>query len=113
MMSRKSTKIRLQRRWRAEALFLMQRKERTKVMEQYIAEIVIAIISMVGTMSGAYFANRKSTALVAYRLEQLEKKQDIHNGVIDRVYKLEKGVALNKEDIKVANHRIEDLERKG
>jgi type VI protein secretion system component VasK len=81
-------------------------------MEQYIAELVIAIISMVGTMSGSYFANRKSTALVAYRLEQLEKKQDIHNGVIDRVYKLEKGVALNKEDIKVANHRIEDLERK-
>lgn len=81
-------------------------------MEQYIAEVVIAIISMVGTMSGSYFANRKSTALVAYRLEQLEKKQDIHNGVIDRVYKLEKGVALNKEDIKVANHRIEDLERK-
>lgn len=81
-------------------------------MEQYIAELVIAIISMVGTMSGSYFANRKSTALVAYRLEQLEKKQDIHNGVIDRVYKQEKGVALNKEDIKVANHRIEDLERK-
>ena len=81
-------------------------------MEQYIAELVIAIISMVGTMSGSYFANRKSTALVAYRLEQLEKKQDIHNGVIDMVYKLEKGVALNKEDIKVANHRIEDLERK-
>lgn len=81
-------------------------------MEQYIAELVIAIISMVGTMSGSYFVNRKSTALVAYRLEQLEKKQDIHNGVIDRVYKLEKGVALNKEDIKVANHRIEDLERK-
>ena len=81
-------------------------------MEQYIAELVIAIISMVGTMSGSYFANRKSTALVAYRLEQLEKKQDIHNGVIDRVYKLEKGVALNKEDIKVVNHRIEDLERK-
>lgn len=81
-------------------------------MEQYIAELVIAIISMAGTMSGSYFANRKSTALVAYRLEQLEKKQDIHNGVIDRVYKLEKGVALNKEDIKVANHRIEDLERR-
>lgn len=70
-------------------------------MEQYIAELVIAIISMVGTMSGSYFANRKSTALVAYRLEQLEKKQDIHNGVIDRVYKLEKGVALNKEILKL------------
>jgi hypothetical protein len=82
-------------------------------MEQYIAEFVIAIISMIGTASGAYFANKKSTALVAYRLEQLEKKQDVHNQVIDRVYKLEKHVALNSEDIKVANHRIEDLEKKG
>lgn len=82
-------------------------------MEQYIAELVIAIISMIGTVFGAYFANKKSTALVAYRLEQLEKKQDVHNQVIDRVYKLEKHVALNSEDIKVANHRIEDLEKKG
>ena len=58
------------------------------------------------------FANKKSTVLVAYRLEQLEKKQDVHNQVIDRVYELEKSVALNSEDIKVANHRIEDLEKK-
>ena len=62
--------------------------------------------------SGAYFANKRSTVLVAYRLEQLEKKQDVHNQVIDRVYELEKSVALNSEDIKVANHRIEDLEKK-
>ena len=82
-------------------------------MENYVIEIIIAIISMIGTASGAYFANKKSTALVAYRLEQLEKKQYVHNQVIDRVYKLEKHVALNSEDIKVANHRIEDLEKKG
>lgn len=82
-------------------------------MPTYIIEILIALISMLGTASGAYFANKKSTALVAYRLEQLEKKQDIHNQVIDRVYQLEKSVALNSEDIKVANHRIEDLEQKG
>ena len=82
-------------------------------MENYVIEIIIAIISMIGTASGAYFANKKSTALVAYRLEQLETKQDVHNQVIDRVYQLEKHVALNSEDIKVANHRIEDLEKKG
>lgn len=82
-------------------------------MENYVIEIIIAIISMIGTASGAYFANKKSTALVAYRLELLEKKQDVHNQVIDRVYQLEKHVALNSEDIKVANHRIEDLEKKG
>ena len=82
-------------------------------MPSYAIEILIAIISMLGTTSGAYFANKKTTALVAYRLEQLEKKQDVHSQVIDRVYKLEKSVALNSEDIKVANHRIQDLEKKG
>ena len=45
-------------------------------------------------------------------INSLEKKQDVHNQVIDRVYELEKSVALNSEDIKVANHRIEDLEKK-
>lgn len=45
------------------------------------------------------------------RIEQLEKKVDKHNQVIDRVYKLEKQDAVHNEEIKVANHRIEDLER--
>ena len=49
-------------------------------MAAYAIEIIIAVISMFGTASGAYFANKRSTALVAYRLEQLEKKQDVHNG---------------------------------
>ena len=41
-------------------------------MAAYAIEIIIAVISMLGTASGAYFANKKSTVLVAYRLEQLE-----------------------------------------
>lgn len=36
------------------------------------SEIIIALLSLVGTLVGSYFANRKSTALIAYRLEQLE-----------------------------------------
>ena len=46
-----------------------------------------------------------------YRLEQLEKKVDKHNGLIERTYKPEERVALNERDMKVANHRIDDLER--
>lgn len=46
-----------------------------------------------------------------YRIEQLEKKVDMHNKVIDRVYKLEKRDAVVEEEIKVANHRINDLEQ--
>ena len=52
-----------------------------------------------------------AAALVAYRLEQLESKVGKHNQVIERTYVLEESVSLLDERIKVANHRIADLER--
>lgn len=73
--------------------------------------IIVAILSLAGTLAGAYLANRKSTALIAYRLEQLEDKVNKHNQVIERTYKLEETEALLEERIRVANHRIADLER--
>ena len=51
-----------------------------------------------------------NSKLVNYRIEQLEKKVDKHNQVIDRVYKLEEREAVVNNEIKVANHRISDLE---
>lgn len=74
------------------------------------SEIVIAVFSLIGTLTGTYFANRKSSALIAYRLELLEKKVDKHNSVVERTFKLEEQAAVIEEKIKVANHRIEDLE---
>lgn len=65
-----------------------------------------------GALAGTYFSNRRSTALIAYRLSELERKQDKHNAVIERTYKLEENARLAEERLKVANHRIEDLERK-
>lgn len=73
--------------------------------------ILVALLSLAGTLAGAYFANRKSSALIAYRLEQLEGKVDKHNQVIERTYALEESVALMDERVKVANHRIADLEK--
>ena len=73
--------------------------------------ILVALLSLAGTLAGAYFANRKSSALIAYRLEQLEGKVDKHNQVIERTYALEESVALMDEREKVANHRIADLEK--
>lgn len=55
----------------------------------------------------------KRDTLQAYRLDQLEKKVDKHNSVIERTYELEKKTELIDEKVKVANHRIDDLERKG
>ena len=74
--------------------------------------IIVAVLSLVGTLCGAYFANRRSAALIAYRLEQLEGKVAKHNGVIERTYRLEEQTVLLEEKMKVANHRIDDLERR-
>ena len=72
--------------------------------------IIVGVLSLIGTLAGTYFANRKSFALIAYRLELLEKKVDKHNSVVERTFKLEEQAAVLEEKIKVANHRIEDLE---
>ena len=73
--------------------------------------VLVALLSLVGTLVGAYLANRKSSALIAYRMEQLEAKVNKHNEVIERTYKLEEHEAVMQEQIRVANHRIEDLEK--
>ena len=72
--------------------------------------IIVAVLGLVGTLAGSYLANRKSTALVIYRLEQLEQKVSKHNNLVERTYTLEESVALLDERQKVANHRITDLE---
>lgn len=63
--------------------------------------IIVAVLSLCGTLVGAYMANRKSSALIAYRLERLEEKVNKHNNVIERTYELEKRVSVDEE--KIAN----------
>ena len=72
--------------------------------------IIVAVITGGLALAGTYIANRKSAALMEYRLKQLEEKVDKHNNVIERTYKLEEQTALQDEKISVANHRISDLE---
>lgn len=64
----------------------------------------IAALSALGSgllsLLGVYFANRKSAALIAYRLEQLEKKQSVHNGIIERMYKVEGRITEAEHDIR-------------
>lgn len=74
--------------------------------------VIVALIGLAGSAAGSLGGVLVSSRLTQYRLEQLEKKVEVHNQVIDRVYKLEERTELQEEKIKVANHRIEDLERK-
>lgn len=75
-----------------------------------IEVIVAGALTIIGNVLVSWLSNRKASALIAYRLEQLEGKVNKHNNLIERVYKLEQDEAVLKEKIDVANHRIEDLE---
>lgn len=63
--------------------------------------VLVAVLSLIGTLAGSF----GGTQLIKYRIEQLEKKVEKHNSVVERTYLLE-------EKVKVANHRLDDLERK-
>lgn len=66
--------------------------------------VIVALISLLGTLIGSLCGIMVSAKLTNYRLEQLEKKVEKHNNFAGRVPILE-------EQMKVANHRIDDLER--
>ena len=72
--------------------------------------VIVAVLSLIGTLVGSFSGIITANKLVNYRLQQLECKVEKHNQVIERVYKLEKHEAVVDEEIKVANHRIDDLE---
>lgn len=91
-------------------------------MMEFIIAVVTSLITGGLTLTGVIFTSRKQhdvtvqeikteLALMHQEIEQLEHKQDIHNGVIERVYQLEKAVDILDEKQKTANHRIDDLEK--
>ena len=73
--------------------------------------VIVAIISLIGTLGGTFGGILTSSKLTNYRIEQLEKKVEEHNDVVKRTYKLEEEQKVEEEKIKVINHRIEDLEK--
>ena len=73
--------------------------------------IAVAIITGSLALAGNVISNLSTHSKTMYRIEQLEKKQDIHNQVIERVYQLEKVTEVLDERQRNANHRIDDLER--
>lgn len=78
---------------------------------EIILSLLSALCSFIGSLGGILVTSK----LNLYRLEQLEKKVDKHNHLVERMYEIEKTVttatSLYDEEIKVINHRISDLEQ--
>ena len=86
-------------------------------------EIIVALITSLFTFAGVLVtvivSNKKTSKqlkdqsdLTIYRIEQLEKKQDKHNTLIERMYNVEEHEKVIDERIKVVDHRISELEHK-
>lgn len=67
--------------------------------------VIVAILSLVGTLIGSLGGIMTANKLTNYRIQQLEEKVEKHNKVIERVYNLEKNEALIKEEIEHLSHR--------
>ena len=61
--------------------------------------IIVAVIGLIGTLASVYFVHQKTTALILYRVDQLEQKVNKHNNLIDRMYKAESSIKLIQEEV--------------
>ena len=67
-------------------------------------EMWIALLALAGTLTGSFTGILVANKLVNYRLEQLEKKVEKHNNLVERI-------AMAENNIKILHHKIGDLEK--
>ena len=61
--------------------------------------IIVALITLAGTIGSGVLSAVISNNLIKYRVEQLEKKVDKHNNLIDRMYKAESNIEVIQEEL--------------
>lgn len=79
-------------------------------METIISACISAGVTLLVCVINNREQQEKTRTLLEYKLEELTKRVDKHNNVVERTYQLEQAVKVSEEKIKVANHRIDDLE---
>lgn len=81
-------------------------------METIIATAISAAVTLMVCILTNHAQNEKSRALLEFKMDELIRRQDKYNNVIERVYILERNTEVQEQKIKVADNRIADLERK-
>lgn len=80
-------------------------------MEAIISAGITGAVTLMVCLINNNYQQKTTRNLLDYKLEELTKKVEKHNRVVERVYKIEQHEAVVDEQIKVANHRIDDLEQ--
>ncbi len=81
-------------------------------MDTIIAACISAGVTLVVCLINNNSQQEKTRALLEYKLEELTRRVNKHNNVIERTYKLEKEMDIHKEQIKMLNQRMEELGEK-
>ena len=63
------------------------------------SEIIVAVLGLIGTLSGSFLGAIATSRLTQYRLQKLEEKVSLHNNLIERTYILEGKVTECLHDI--------------
>jgi len=63
------------------------------------SEIIVAVLGLIGTLSGSFLGALASSRLTQYRLQKLEEKVSLHNNIVERTYILEGKMAECCHDI--------------
>lgn len=71
----------------------------------WLAVVAAAITAIFGFL-GTFLSNKKQTALIAYRIEELEKKVNKHNNLIERMYKAEGQITELQHDMSEMKGKI-------
>lgn len=79
-------------------------------METVISAAISAAVTLVVCLINNAQQAKQTRNLLEYKLNELTKRVDKHNKVVERTYALEKRAEVQEKEIHVANHRIADLE---
>ncbi len=71
--------------------------------------IISAAISAASAIIVCVISQSRLVSLIEYRLEQLEKKQELHNNAVERLYKVEKQLGIDEEKINENKREIQRL----
>jgi len=80
-------------------------------MDTIISSLISGSVAIAVCIFTQALQNSKTRALIEYRLMELEKKQDKHNDVIERTYKLEEQTAVQEQKIENLTKRVDSVER--
>ena len=82
-------------------------------METIISSIITGVVAITTCIITQSMANRKTVALIEYKLGELQKQVEKHNSIIERTFQLEEKTAVQQQQINMNEKRIDALERRG